>query len=110
MGNRVIPELRAEFEISDRFLNRMLTIVNRKDRKMAKLDLGMAIEYFVERNNREPGATELPMIQEVLLSTSFLAGKEDFERAWLEYAHPAVPESDVDWEAIGSDMSKWGMI
>ena len=77
---------------------------------MATLDTGMIYQMFEERNNRKPMATERGTIRQMLISTAFLAGKDDFERAYLNYIHPPVAESDVDWVAVGADMSKWGMI
>lgn len=65
---------------------------------MAKLDLGMAVEIFTEMHGRAPGATEMPVLREVTLSTPYLAGKEAFTQAWLHYAYPPTPPGEVKWD------------
>lgn len=77
---------------------------------MAKEDLSMAIHLFKEINNREPMATEMDMVRQVQASVIFQAGVDDFIMAWDAFMNPPVEESDVDWEAMATDLSKWGLI
>lgn len=77
---------------------------------MAKEDLGLAISLFEEINNRKPYQMEMDMVRQVQASVIMQAGADDFMQAWDRFHNPPVDESDVDWEAYGSDLSKWGMI
>jgi hypothetical protein len=77
---------------------------------MAKEDLSMAIHLFEEINNRKPMTTELDMVRQVQAGVILQAGIDDFCQAWDAFMNPPVPEKDVDWDAMGTDLSKWGII
>lgn len=51
---------------------------------MAKLDLSMAEVLFEEEVGRKPYATERKTMEEMTMSASYVAGKDQFIKFWCE--------------------------
>lgn len=77
---------------------------------MAKLDMSIAEALFEEQNNRKPYMTEYEMLAQVQQGVIMKAGVDDFCVFWDNFYNPPVPEKDVDWDAMATDVSKWGLI
>lgn len=77
---------------------------------MAKLDMSIAESLFEAQNNRKPYLTERPMLEQVQQGVILQCGADDFCVFWDNFYNPPTPESDVDWNAMATDLSKWGMI
>jgi hypothetical protein len=70
---------------------------------MAKLDTTIALEMFKETTGREPYARELPFIAQLTVTVANTVSLDDFIATWEH-------NLGSDWEDVGADMSKWGII